>query len=336
MEIVLFNRVCIYNAKNNETILYGQYNGKSFYDKENRIEDDKRRFKRIEIEDITYELVFNDYRPDFYIKFSGKCSSIDEIRFYYEDNEIVNKNDIILHYPFEECKLKLDKDRSVIISTYCKNYSHRLDEWIRYNLQLGFSGIVVFDNSENKSNNINESVKYGVFEDSIEDICKRYTDKVVYINYPYSPIKGYCHTQIQRISLHIGVNEFKSKCRNIALIDADEFIYIPKDPSMKIEHFFQEYDTTITMRSNILTNKNSDDIINNNVLKIAQYIGEDMYTKTILKTDKIKYLEFINTPHKHYTQKILEKDTIIHYHCWLNERCKYKDTMEKTDIFSSL
>lgn len=29
------------------------------------------------------------------------------------------------------------------------------------------------------------------------------------------------------IGIHIGVNAFRSKCEKIALIDADEFIYIP-------------------------------------------------------------------------------------------------------------
>lgn len=49
-------------------------------------------------------------------------------------------------------------DTSAIISTMCKDYSSRLEEWIIYNLNLGFTGIIIFDNDYN--NTINESLDY--------------------------------------------------------------------------------------------------------------------------------------------------------------------------------
>ena len=323
--ILLFNKVCLYNESKNETILYGQY---------------KKKFNTINIinnKTINHTLVFCNNRPDFYIKLNGKLSSIDKISFNYDTNSN-NTNSRIefttlkLYYPFENCDLQLDKNLSSIISTFCKNYSHRLDEWIQYNLNLGFSGIVIFNNDDNKSNPVNEPLDNCIIESPISELCKKYKGKLWMINHPYSPLPGEHYDTIQRIALHIGVNAFRDKCRNIALIDADEFIYFPKNPSMKISAFLQNYDTTITMRSNILTNKNDNDIINNNILEIANYIGEDKYTKTILNTNKIQENEFIVTPHEHHTQRILDKTEIIHYHTWINKRYNYNESMQYINL----
>ena len=45
---------------------------------------------------------------------------------------------------------------------------------IQYNLNLGFSGIVIFNNDENKSNNINEPLENCVFDLSVDEICRKY------------------------------------------------------------------------------------------------------------------------------------------------------------------
>jgi hypothetical protein len=97
---------------------------------------------------------------------------------------------------------------------------------------------------------------------------------------------------------------------------------------MKIEDFLENHNKTITMRSNILTNKNNNDIIDNNILEYTKYVGEDKYTKTILCTKHIDKDEFIVTPHEHPKHTILEKNEIIHYHCWINRRYSYNDSME--------
>lgn len=114
---------------------------------------------------------------------------------------------------------------------------------------------------------------------------------------PYSPFDEFWNN-IQRIALHIGVNAFRTKCRNIALIDADEFIYFPNNKNMNIELFCKNH-STISMKSRILTNKNNDDILDNNILKLAKYIGEEKYFKVILDTSRIHKNEFINLPHEH-------------------------------------
>ena len=322
MDIILFNDVCIFDG--NKTIIYGQYNNK---------------FTSIKL-NYNFKVIFCENRDDFYIEIYEKINYIDKITFvkniFYIDNTFVDekinviKTDIVLKFPFENCNLSLDSN-SVIISTMCKDYSSRLEEWINYNLHLGFSGIVIFDNDENKSNKINEPSEYRQNNGTISDICKKYKNKVFHIKYNYQPIGKNHYDTIQRISLHIGVNAFRNKCSKIALIDADEFIYIP-DKSNIIDFLSNYKGQTITIKSNILTNKLNNEIINNNILDICLYIGENKYTKTIIDTNQIKPLEFIITPHRHPENILLDKDTIIYYHCWVNSRYEYDTTMPKINL----
>ena len=262
MDIILFNDVCIFDG--NKTIIYGQYNNK---------------FTSIKL-NYNFEVIFCDNRDDFYIEIYEKVYYIDNITFVNDQYINVIKKDIILKFPFENCNLSLDSN-SVIISTMCKDYSSRLEEWINYNLNLGFSGIVIFDNDENKSNEINEPLEYRQNNGTISDICKKYKNKVFHIKYNYQPMCKNHYDTIQRISLHIGVNAFRNKCSKIALIDADEFIHIPNKSN--IIDFLSNYKgQTITMKSNILTNKLNVDIINNNILDICIYVGEINIQKQLL------------------------------------------------------
>ncbi len=327
MCIQLFEKVSLFN---NKTIIYGQY---------------KKKFNQIDIifnknktTNIKFNLVFCKNRNDFYIDIDKKITYISEIHFITKikgcNNIIAKKNDINLFFPFEKCDLSLNSS-SAIISTFCKDYSFRLEEWILYNLNLGFSGIVIFNNDKNKSNSINESLNFTESKLSTEEICRKYKGKVWLVDFNYQPFKGECWNTIQRISLHIGVNVFQNKCSKIALIDADEFIYVSNYSN--INNFFSQYKgKTITMKSNILTNKNKNDIINNNILDLCMYVGENKYTKTIIDTSLLKSLEFIVTPHKHSTQILLDKNEIIHYHCWVNERYKYNENMVKLTILKDL
>jgi hypothetical protein len=315
MDIILFNDVCIFDG--NKTIIYGQYNNK---------------FTSIKL-NYNFEVIFCDNRDDFYIEIYEKVYYIDNITFVNDQYINVIKKDIILKFPFENCNLSLDSN-SVIISTMCKDYSSRLEEWINYNLNLGFSGIVIFDNDENKSNEINEPLEYRQNNGTISDVCKKYKNKVFHIKYNYQPMCKNHYDTIQRISLHICVNAFRNKCSKIALIDADEFIHIPnKSNKSNIIDFLSNYKgQTITMKSNILTNKLNDDIINNNILDICIYVGENKYTKTIIDTNQIKPMEFIITPHRHPEQILLDKNILMYYHCWVNSRYEYNTNMQKIDL----
>ena len=156
------------------------------------------------------------------------------------------------------------------------------------------------------------------------------------INFPYSTFPLDHWNILQILVYNIGIHAYKNNCRNIALIDADEFIYIVKNPSLNINTFLDKHNYTIQIKSNILTNINNNDLINNNILQLAKYIGEDKYTKIILFTDQILYLEFIVGIHDFHTQQILNKDEIIHYHCWVNERCNYNESMIKNNLLTNL
>lgn len=314
MSIILFNDVSLFIK--NKTIIYGQYN---------------LHFNNIKIiPEIEHSIFFCKERKDFYIEIPHKIFLLEEIIF---GDKISFKN-VKLIFPFERCNLQLNPD-SNIISTFCKDYSSRLEEWLQYNLKLGFSGIIIFDNDKNKKNKINESLENRRDNGNIKDICEKYKNKVFRVEFNYEPIQGNHYDTIQRISLNIGVHALRKNCAKIALIDADEFIYIPNN--YNINHFLSDYrGQTITMKSNILTNKNSDDLIDNNILDLCLYVGEDKYTKTILDTSKISHMEFIVTPHKHPTQIILEKDKIIHYHCWVNSRYIYKETMKKIEFLKHM
>ena len=311
MEIILFNDVGLFES--NKTVLYGQY---------------KNKFTSIDINPkLQFNVVFCEKTNDFYIDIKNKISYIHEITFKYKNNINVTKTNIVVSFPFENCNLTLNAD-SAIISTMCKDYSSRLDEWIVYNLNLGFSGIIVFDNDENKKNSINEQLDCLQNNLPTSEICKKYNGKVWCVKFKYSPIDGQHWNTIQRISLHIGVNAFRNKCNKIALIDADEFIYIPNKNNI-IEFLSNYKGKTLTMQSNILTNESNNDKINNNILDLCVYIGENKYTKTIIDTNRLTPMEFILTPHTHPTQILLNKDTIIHYHCWVNSRYQYNINMRK-------
>lgn len=312
MSIILFSKCSLYYPENNTTVIFGQCLDK---------------FNKIYIENYQTTLVFCKDRLDFYIEIKGEILFIPLVTFYYNSNKVKIES-INIYYPFKYCDLQLHPT-SPIISTMCKDYSHRLDEWIQYNLNLGFSGIVIFNNDKNIGNDLNEEENNKAY--STKEICKKYKGKVFTVDFDYLPLKNSHWNSIQSISLYIGVNALRTKCRNIALIDADEFIVIPNNPGMKIERFLDNRGT-ITIKSNILTNKNNDDILDNNILELAKYIGEDKYTKTILKTSEIKQNEFVFTPHEHHTQKVLNKDEIIHYHCWMNKRYEYKNNMKYIDI----
>jgi len=301
MFIQFFEKMCIF--KNNETILYGQL-------KDN---------KNITSNYLIYKC---NNRPDFYMKFPGFVKNT-KIKIKYENNVVVF--DLTFTFPFENCHLKLDKN-SAIINTMCKNYGHRLDEWIQYNLKLGFSGIIIFNNDLNNSK-LNEPLDNCVINEDTYTICSKYK-QVFVIDCPYSAFEGKTWDNIQRITLSIGVNAFKDKCKHIALIDADEFIY--QTPKINIERYLKNINKSIVLSSNIMTNKDYD-IINNNVLQIAKYIGKDDIKKVILYTPEIKPFEFIIQPHHYPNALYIQKSEMMFFHIHLNKRYEYNKEMQYFD-----
>jgi hypothetical protein len=303
MFIQFFEKMCIF--KNNETIVYGQVK-----DKEHLV--------------CNYPIYKCNNRPDFYIKIPGFIKNT-KIKMKYKNNVVMF--DLTFTFPFENCHLNLDPN-SAIISTMCKNYGHRLDEWIQYNLKLGFSAIIIFNNDLNNSK-LNEPLDNCIMNEDTYTICSKYK-QVFVIDCPYSAFEGHTWDNIQRITLSIGVNAFKDKCKHIALIDADEFIYQSQSPKINIETYLKNINTSIILSSNIMTNKKYD-IINNNVLQIAKYVGKDDIKKVILYTPQIKPFEFIIQPHGYPNALYIKKRAMMFFHIHLNKRYKYEKGMPYFD-----
>ena len=323
MTILLFNETCVYDKINNKTLLWGQYN---------------KAFRKVIVgSGIKFKYIRSCENQkksfDFYLELNGKIDFIDHIIFVYKVDAVFRN--IYLNFPFEESYLCL-KANSAIVLTMCKcsDDSNRLYEWIEYNLNLGFSAIVIFNNDN--SDEFDKENVYNTYNDE-------YKQRVLILDFDYKPIKNIHWNSIQKVAFNIGVNALRNNCSKIALIDTDEFIYMCKNPYMNIENFLLQYpEQVVTIQSNIITNKNLGDRIDNNVLDIALYIGEDKYTKVILDTVLLKNWPFrgifFNTAghHKQRNQLILEKDEIIYYHYWLNHRYIYKGFMTKINCLKDM
>jgi len=309
--VQIYPSACIVDS--DSILLYGQYYNVKVKCVEVRLNN--------ELVPCSFELC--KHRPDFCIKILGKKSTDFKnrsCRFIFDN--YLSIDNINLKFPFED----ISGIGPNIISTLCKNYNHRLDEWIKYNFNLGFDAIVIFNNEKNMKSALNEN------ENKIEEmnvVTKNYK-RVYVIDFPYEPFQGEHWNTIQRISLSIGCNAFRKICRYIALIDADEFIYIEKNK--QIGDFLIRYNTTFSVQSNILTNKSNDDTIDNNILSICNYVGENKYTKVFLRTSEMSENEFVISPHDHLSKITLDKKDIIHYHCWVNERYSYQEGMAQIDL----
>lgn len=305
-KILLFTDCCI--IRNKTIIIYGH----SWKFKINTILLKNTRTNK----NIKTKITHCGKRSDFFISIDFSLIDVMNNNFDIIVNDKIEFTNVELKFPFEKCNIPLVSDKSFIISTMCKNYNHRLDEWIRYNKKLGVSGIIIFNND---------------IED-LNDIEKKYKNFVTVINFPYTSLCGSHWNNIQRISLHIGVNAYIKKCRNIALIDADEFIFSHNYPNESIEKIMDKYKTSIVMKSNIITNKGDNDIIDNNILTLCKYKASGRYTKAILNTNDIKENEFIITPHNHDCCKPVDTKELHHYHAWANKRCKWGNNLPEINF----
>jgi len=308
--IHIFSKVAYWGIKYKEAIVYCQYDRKP------------GQITVTSTVSIEFETIFCAELPNFCLKIRGDLAT--------DTVYLINGIQTYLEFPFDTDALT---NTSTVISTMCKDYAHRLDEWIRYHLKLGFTAIIIFNNDGNKSNPINESWTLRSDKPSvetIEQIAQKYCGKVLLVDFPYSPFPNELYDTIQWISLTVAANVFRTRCRHICLTDADEFIYIPSQGiDISIEVFLAKYPMSMAIQSNILTNRGNMDVINNNVIKLATYLGENKYQKLIMRAEDLEQDEFILSPHKHPKAVLMPKEIIIHYHCWLNTRYDYKRAMQK-------
>tara|TARA_B100000123_G_C25732628_1_gene429981 strand:- start:767 stop:1771 length:1005 start_codon:yes stop_codon:yes gene_type:complete len=322
LKLHLVKEVCINNGDN--ITIFGQLEKNEFVIKHVTIKTENKFF--------TCNPCY--YKPnklremhvsDFYLNF--KCTKNDifekplEISIYFQDESETIRTEQFFEFPFDDIREKLPGTNNNVITTMCVNYNNRLDEWIQYNLKLGFDAIIIFDNGSRDT----------------DEKCNLITDKydnVFSVKFPYGPAAAFWNN-IQRISLSLGCNGLKSFCKYITLIDGDEFIYIPNG-EMNIRKFLDNYDETLQMQSYLFTNISNDkkNKLENNYLdqcRFADYENKK-YEKLFLRASDISENEFIYSPHKYTNQLRLEPDLILHYHCWANERHKYNSSMKKINF----
>lgn len=98
------------------------------------------------------------------------------------------------------------------IACIVKNESLYIEEWIKFHLEVGFDFILLFDNGS--TDNLKESIQKYI-----------QSGKVIYIFYPGKKAQVYAYYDACRI--------VKKSIRWLALIDADEFLFSPKEKNIK-------------------------------------------------------------------------------------------------------
>jgi len=238
-------------------------------------------------------------------------------------------NDIILHFPFEDAFIGCNNDIN-IISTMCRMYNFRLDEWINYHLNLGVDKIIIFNNTKNGAPN-NQGDQDN--DPDMSKVTNKYGDKVFIIDFPYKGLPGHHWNTLQSVSLFIGLHAMKTKAKYITFTDADEFITVVNDD---IRSFCANNNKTFQLHSKFLTNKGDNDVIDNNILQICNYVGKDSIKKMMVYTENY----YSNNPffcffNPHTTQKNMAHSRDIHfYHCWVNRRLKYNENMKYFNLLN--
>lgn len=317
-DYIIFNEACIYN--NESTILFIQ---------------SRRTITNISIINSNDDKIYN---IDYTICNVEGLPCFDYGITIHDNNKIDNINIIInniklsnikIYYPFDEIEKHISSNMN-IVSTLVKNYNHRLDEWIQYNIKLGFDKIIIFNNEASKSHSLNEG---NDCYEKMNVVTDKYKDCVYVINFPYSAFYGTHWNNIQRQSLHISLTAFNNKCNFCAYIDADEFIYMSNTNNIKM--FLKDFNKTLQIHSNILTNKNNKDIISNNILSLCNYIGENSYTKVLIYMKNIpciqgsnNIIKYLPNPHATPYDVKIDKAIIMYYHCWVNERYQYNTSQK--------
>lgn len=285
-------------------------------------------------------LEYHPLRLDFCVKIPVNLIDLNnKVSFLIKtvSNQFLFEN-VNLLLPFDSRFDFLNKESNICV-TICRHYGHRLKEWIKYNLEIGFDAIVIFDNNANSCEGINEiTINQPNATEELASTIKDFKNNVIHINYPYSPFEGNHWSNIQRIFLHIASSALKDKCNFISFLDPDEFIFFPQSD---LKEFLSKYNQTICIHSKILTNKGDNDVINNNVLDIARYSKAHVngcYDKILFKTNSHNFayegteeVIFQPNPHHHPHCVKVDFDSAFYYHTWLNERFAFNEDMEKVD-----
>lgn len=155
------------------------------------------------------------------------------------------------------------KSNDAVVCAIALNEEPYIDEWIRYNLLLGFNHIYIYDNSDNNS------------------LKDKKSDKVTIIHFPGS---------LKQIPAYNTFTEtYKNKHKWAAFIDCDEFIVLKKHKS--IMDFLNDYDKceSVALNWKMFGTSNEKEYKDEPVTSRFRYCSNKInhYVKSISKLHKI-------------------------------------------------
>lgn len=322
----IYHTCCYYDEKLKRAMVFMNHNDRLGGWSIKRNSDDK---------EFPVDKIWNSFmRPDFMFSFEGELSDFKdrEFTFRYLGDRHNEPHDRVhtLRFPLNiDLFPFLDASSSVVAVNMCKWYTHRLDEWIQYNLKIGVDAFVIFNNDDNHAASNNEM---GVYQQPLRTVTDKYPGRVLLVDFPFEPLPGWVGKQeskgavnMQRVAQTVGLHAVRDKCKYVSLLDSDEFIYVPEDNNLKC--ITDKYDQTIQLQSNLLLTSGRDHVINNDVLTHARYIGVDRYRKILVRTSDLNHhVQFMINPHDFndwpvdVQQIVLPKQEALHYHAWINGR----------------
>jgi len=186
--------------------------------------------------------------------------------------EHIAKNDIVSDINTNPSKyvIPIDNVQPSAICAIALNEELYIDEWIQYNIFLGFSHIYIYDNSENNS------------------LKNTSSEKVTIIHFPgrVKQLEAYTHFTFN----------YKNKYKWGAFIDCDEFIVLKKHNN--INQLLLEYNSLSGLALNWIMFGTSNKIYYENepVTSRFRYCSREInnHIKCILQ---LKYIDTFITPH---------------------------------------
>lgn len=181
----------------------------------------------------------------------------------YIPNSEIKTEKIISDYP-SKYFIPKSNTNDAVVCTIAFEEDLYVDEWIKYNLALGFSHIYIYDNSENNS------------------LKEKKSHNVTIIHIPGD--------KMMRSSRNLFLLQYKNKHKWVAHIDLDEFIVLKKHNS--IIDFLNEYNDCDSIALNWLMFGTSNQIYYKNepITKRFQYCSKDLnnHYKCISKIQSIQ------------------------------------------------
>ena len=179
----------------------------------------------------------------------------------------------IRSFLFDALIRRFDCDYAICV--IIKNEADYIEEWIDYHFKIGFEKFYIYDNEST---------------DNTREILDKYIRKGI-VDYIYCPGKG---KQIP--SYNDCIHRYRSKCRYIAFIDADEFIFPIEDENIYgIKKYLDKY-AGLTINWMIFGSSHHIKKPEGSVLENYTLRGKEAnkHVKTICNP---RWVDYFNNPH---------------------------------------